>query len=244
MSQAKQVKMKVDFEIPKHVGIIMDGNGRWAQRQGKARVFGHRAGMNRLKGIVKTASDIGISALSLYAFSTENWRRPKAEIEALMGLLLEYFNKEIDELHENNVKIRHLGELSGFSDSVRKAIINAIERTKNNTGLQLCIALNYGSRLEITNAVKAIAKEVKENSLDIDDIDEKLISSYLYTKDLPELDLIMRTSGEQRLSNFLMYQAAYAELVFVKETWPEFSDELFIQTLREYSERNRRFGGL
>ena len=237
-------KYSIDFEIPRHVGIIMDGNGRWAKRQGKPRVFGHKAGMDRLHGIVKTASDVGIEVLTLYAFSTENWTRPKPEVDALMRLLKEYFSRYIDELHENRVRIRHLGELGDFSPEIQRLINNAVERTQNTDGLILNLALNYGARREIAHAARELAREAVNGALTIDDINEAAISERLYTSGEPDMDLMIRTSGEQRISNFLLYQAAYAEFVFVDECWPDFTDERFVQALFEYARRSRRYGGL
>jgi len=228
--------------LPKHVGIIMDGNGRWAQAQGFPRSAGHRAGVERLRGIIRLSSDLGITALSLYAFSTENWKRPQAEVSILCSLLVEYFSKEIDELHENGVCIRALGDYSKFPAPVAAAIQRAEERTKDNPGLKLNIALNYGSQAEILRAVKLIADDVKNGVLQ--QIQPADFEQRLYSSGLPPLDLVIRTSGEQRLSNFMMYQAAYAELIFVEECWPAFSDARYIAALQEYQRRTRRYGGL
>ncbi len=234
----------ISFDIPKHVGIIMDGNGRWAKRRAMPRIYGHKAGMDRLHGIVKTSSDIGIESLTLYAFSTENWARPKLEVEGLMRLLVEYFTRYIDELNENQVRICHLGELNSFSAEIAALIQSAVERTADNYGLTLNLALNYGSRQEIVRAVKLISHDVAEGRITPDDIDERLFASKLYTGEQPDLDVLIRTSGEQRLSNFLLYQAAYAELVFVDECWPDFTDARYVEALFEYARRDRRFGGL
>ncbi len=230
--------------LPQHVGIIMDGNGRWATKRGFPRSIGHRAGVDRLRGIIQLSSDLGITALSLYAFSTENWKRPKEEIGVLCSLLVEYFNKEIDELHANGVCIGVLGEYAAFPKAVVDAIDKAIARTKNNGGLKLSIALNYGSRTELVRAVKDIATAVQQGKLSPEDVDEAAILTRLYTGGLPEPDLIIRTSGEQRLSNFMMVQAAYAELMFVDDFWPDFSDERYIACLKAFAFRKRRFGGL
>ena len=228
--------------IPAHVAIIMDGNGRWAAGRGLPRSVGHRAGTDRLRGIIRLSSDIGIRALTLYAFSTENWKRSKDEVSVLMSLLIEYFNKEIDELHGNNVRIRPIGDISRFPDKVREAIERAVERTRDNTGLRLNIALNYGSYAELlraANLAAAAAQEAEEP-----EITRERFESYLYTADLPELDLLIRTGGEQRLSNFLLYQVAYAEFLFTEDYWPDFSDEKYVEALKTFASRSRRFGGL
>ena len=228
--------------IPRHVAIIMDGNGRWAKAHGLPRSLGHRAGVDRLRGIIRLSSDIGVSALTLYAFSTENWKRPKDEVGVLMNLLIEYFNKEIDELHGNNVRIKALGDIAFFPDKVREAIESAMERTRDNTGLKLNIALNYGSRAEILRAANESSKAVAAG--EAAEITEELFTSFLYTADSPELDLLIRTSGEQRISNFLLWQLSYAELLFTDAYWPDFSDECYIEALRTFAARSRRFGGL
>jgi undecaprenyl diphosphate synthase len=237
-------KMGLGPELPRHVAIIMDGNGRWASKHFMPRTFGHRAGMERLTGLVRLTSDLGIEALTLYAFSTENWKRPKAEIEALFGLLTEYFKKEIEELHKNGVRISLLGDGSVFEGEVRSVIDNAIELTKNNSGLKLNMALNYGSRAEILRAVRSIASDVSRGTLKVEGIDRNEFAIRLYTADLPEVDLVIRTGGEQRISNFLLYQIAYAELIFTEDYWPDFSDARYIEALKEFQKRNRRYGGL
>ncbi len=228
--------------LPRHVGIIMDGNGRYASAKGLPRSMGHRAGVNRLRGIITLCSDMGIEALSLYAFSTENWKRPDEEVSVLCSLLIEYFSKEIDALHKNEVAIRVLGEYNAFPRAVVAAIDAAIEKTKHNEGLKLNIALNYGSRAEVVMAAKSLAVDMKNGV--IDDIDENALMDRLFTGGLPELDLIIRTSGEQRLSNFLLLQAAYAEMIFTNDYWPDFSDDKFVECLKSYGSRTRRFGGL
>lgn len=228
--------------VPQHVAIIMDGNGRWANRRGLPRSFGHRAGTERLHGIIRFSSDIGVKALTLYAFSTENWKRPKDEVGVLMNLLIEYFGKEIDELHENKVRIRALGDLNLLPDKVRQTVEEAMARTANNTGLKLGIALNYGSYAEMERAMNLAYRQAKANNLDAIPLD--LFESYLYTADLPRLDLLIRTGGEQRLSNFLLYQASYAELLFVEDFWPDYTNERYLDGLKEYASRQRRFGGL
>lgn len=231
-------------ELPKHVGIIMDGNGRWANQRGLARMFGHRQGVERLHGIIESSSRLGIEALSLYAFSTENWKRPKEEVSALMSLLLEYFGREIEALHANKVQIRAMGDISKFTDKVQGAIEAAMERTKDNEGLRLNIAVNYGSRDEMVRAIRSIAKKVCEGKLEAEEIGETVMMEHLYTAGLPDVDLIIRTGGEKRLSNFLLMQGAYAELVFVDAFWPDFTDERYFEALREFQLRTRRYGGI
>ena len=227
--------------IPKHVAIIMDGNGRWAQSRRLPRSAGHRAGTDRLRGIIRLSSDLGIASLTLYAFSTENWKRPSDEVGTLMGLLIEYFTSEIDELHENNVRIKIIGAYEGLPAGPRAAVERAMKRTEANTGLILNIALNYGSRAEILRAANLAAKQAQETGTAIT---EELFESFLYTRDQVDVDLLIRTSGEQRLSNFLLYQLSYAEFLFPEEYWPDFSDERYIEALKTYHSRSRRFGGL
>ena len=223
--------------IPAQVAIIMDGNGRWAKQRGIPRALGHRAGVTRLKEIIRFSSDIGIRALSLYAFSTENWARPKTEIESLCSLFVEFFNKEFYELNENNVCIRALGDTSKFPAEVDRLIRNANQRTKENTGMKLNIAMNYGSRDEIIRAAR-LASE------DPGGVTPENFEKHLYTAGLPDVDLLIRTGGEERVSNFLLYQISYAEFVFPKTFWPDFTQERYIETLKIFSERSRRFGGL
>lgn len=231
-------------DMPKHVAIIMDGNGRWAKERGMIRTLGHRAGIERMREIIRHSSDLGVEALSLYAFSTENWKRPKLEVAALSALFLEYFTKEIDELHANNVKMIALGDTTKFIPEVHAAILKGAEKTKNNTGLKLNVALNYGSREEIATAVKNIAKEVKSGNINTEDINDELINSFLYTASLPDVDLLIRPGGEKRLSNFLLIQTAYAELVFTDDYWPDFTKEKYEEVIKEFQRRTRRYGGL
>ena len=230
--------MGLSGALPKHIGIIMDGNGRWAKKRMMPRPVGHRAGMEALHEIVREAHSLGLEALTVYAFSTENWRRPVQEVNALFGLLTEYFEREIDELDANGVRIIALGDLEPFPEKVKACMLEAIRRTKENTGLKFCIAINYGSRAELVRAVRNIVS----SGVSVQEIDERLISDNLYTALLPELDLIIRTAGEQRLSNFLLWQAAYAEFVFTEVLWPDFTpDELHV-CIREFMKRTRRFG--
>lgn len=231
--------------IPAHVAIIMDGNGRWAKKRNIPRVMGHNAGMKTMKEIVKEAAQIGIKFLTVYAFSTENWKRSEEEVSGIFKLLIKYVDSELEELHENNVKVNILGDYSRLSDKVKDRLDMTIAKTKNNTGLQFNIALNYGSRDEIVHSVKKIAGEVLEGNLNVEDIDENIIGKNLYTGelDLPDPDLVIRTSGEVRLSNFLMWQLAYAEMVFVDVLWPDFTPEEFEKSIEIYQSRDRRFGG-
>ena len=230
--------------LPKHVACIMDGNGRWAKKRGLPRSAGHRQGVEVVKNIVRMSSDLGIKALTLYAFSTENWKRPKSEVSVLMDLLVEYLRNEINELHKNNVKLNILGDASRLPKKVIDEIEVSKEKTKNNTGMILNIALNYGSRAEIIRAVKAIASNVQSGNILIDDISEDMISSHLDTHGQPEPDLLIRTSGEQRLSNFLLYQLAYSEMIFLDCYWPDFSNAEYQKALNLYLKRQRRFGGV
>lgn len=227
--------------LPRHVAIIMDGNGRWAQKRGLPRPVGHRAGTERLREIIRFSSDAGIEALTLYAFSTENWKRPAEEKSVLFGLLIEYFNREIDELHENNVRISIWGEKTPFPENVKKALEKAEERTKANTGLKLNICLNYGSRDEILRSLRLCAAEAMETGKlpEAEDFEK-----HLYSYGTPEVDLLIRTSGEERLSNFLLYQLAYSEMVFTPVLWPDFTQEEYIKALVEFAHRGRRFGGV
>ena len=229
--------------LPRHVGIIMDGNGRWAKKNKLKVAMGHRAGTEALRGIIRNSSDIGIEVLSLYAFSTENWKRSKTEVDALMSLLLEFFNSEIDELDEKNVRIRILGEKETLPPEQRQALIDAEARTFDNTGLKLNIAINYGGRAEIARAARLLARETADGLLLPEAIDEAAVADRLYTAGLPDVDLLIRTSGEMRLSNFLLWQCAYAEFVFPKKLWPDFTLQDYHECIAQYQSRSRRYGG-
>lgn len=236
---------EIDFsKLPKHIAIIMDGNGRWAQKKGLPRVMGHKAGMEAIKKTVKSCSDMGIKILTVYAFSTENWKRPQDEVSYLMNLLVEYMRKEVNELHNNKVKIKVLGELDMLPAQTRKEILEAVRLTENNQGLQFNIALNYGGRSEILNACKKLIQDISDGSIDMTSIDEAIFSNYLYTGSDPDPDLIIRTSGEQRVSNFLLWQGAYSELMFVHQLWPDFDEKVLRSAIIEYQSRDRRFGAL
>ena len=230
-------------QLPRHVAIIMDGNGRWAKQHMLKVAMGHRAGVEALRSIIRESSDTGIEALSLFAFSTENWRRSQAEVDALMQLLLEYFAREIDELDENRVRIRILGEKAGLPQPQREVLVRAEERTKDNGGLRLNIAINYGGRQEIVRAARLLAEKAVSGEIRPDEIDEAAFAGCLYTAGLPDVDLLIRTSGEMRLSGFLLYQCAYAEFLFPEKLWPDFTLEDYRAALRAYAQRDRRFGG-
>lgn len=230
--------------IPQHIAIIMDGNGRWAKRRGLPRIAGHRAGMKTVKEITRAANDIGVKVLTLYAFSTENWKRPKDEVEYLMRLPQEYLLTELEELIEQNVQVRMLGKPDQLPNYTLEAVHQAHEKTKKNTGLILNFALNYGSRDEMLYAIQKVAKDVQDGKLDAEEITESKFSDYLYTAGLPDPDLLIRTSGEIRLSNFMLWQLAYAEMFFSDVNWPDFSKEEFYQAIYAYQHRNRRYGAL
>ena len=240
----EKIEEKKLKKIPTHVAIIMDGNGRWAKKRNMPRVKGHYEGMQTVKKITKYASKLGIKYLTLYAFSTENWARPKEEVNYLMDLPEKMFTSFMPELMENNVKVEVIGVVEKLPENTRKAVEDAIEQTKNNTGLKLIFALNYGSKDEIVTAVKRIAQGIANNEYKVEEIDEQLISDNLFTKDTPDPDLLIRTSGEQRISNFLLWQIAYSEFIFTKVAWPDFVEEELYKALLEYQSRDRRFGGL
>ncbi len=229
--------------VPRHIAIIMDGNGRWAAKRMLPRIMGHRQGAEAVRRTVKAAADLGIGYLTLYAFSSENWKRPADEVDDLMGLLRLYLRNEISELHHSGVRVRFIGERLRLSSDVRELIDHAETLTTNNARLTLVIALNYGSHAEIISACKRIAEKAVANEIDPASIDHAMISKYLLTADVPDPDMIIRTSGEKRLSNFLLWQAAYAELVFLDCLWPDFDKAVLESAIAEYSSRERRFGG-
>jgi undecaprenyl diphosphate synthase len=234
----------MDMErIPCHVGIVMDGNGRWAAQRGLPRLAGHNAGMKALKGIVKRASVLGVEHLTVYAFSTENWKRSKEEVSGIFKLLILYIDRELDELHRNNVRVNILGEYRELPKKALASLEKSLATTAGNTGMQFNIALNYGSRAEIVRAVRAIAGELASGALDVDGICEQAVSEHLYTGGIPDPELIIRTSGEKRLSNFLLWQGAYSELVFSDVYWPDFTPDELEKSIEEYQGRARRFGG-
>ncbi|MEJ8554438.1 isoprenyl transferase [Tepidibacter sp. Z1-5] len=230
--------------MPKHIAIIMDGNGRWAKKRFLPRTFGHKAGVETIREIVKECSNLGIGYLTLYAFSTENWKRPKDEVSALMNLLVQYLKKEIKELHENNVIFNTIGDISYLPSAAAKEIEKSKELTKDNTGLTLTLALNYGSRHDIKNAIVNILEDYKNEKIGIDDVDEEFIRNYLSTKSLPDPDILVRPSGEYRISNFLLWEIAYSEFWFSDIYWPDFRKENLHKLILDYQNRERRFGGL
>ena len=230
-------------KLPRHVAIIMDGNGRWAKAHALKVSQGHRQGTETLRDVIRESSDIGIEALSLYAFSTENWKRSPSEVKALMGLILEYFSREIDELDRKNVRIRILGNKEGLPQPQREVLREAERRTGNNMGLKLNIAINYGGRDEIVRAARSLAEKAADGEIAPDSITEEVFGEALYTKDLPDVDLLIRTSGEMRLSNFMLWQCAYAEMIFPAVLWPDFTLRDYHSALDAYAARDRRFGG-
>ena len=244
-SNAEKIKKEIMTQtdrIPKHVAIIMDGNGRWAAKRKKPRTFGHEAGVKSVRTIVKAAGEIGIKYLTLYTFSSENWKRPKSEVAALMSLLSRTTRKELTELIKNDVKLITVGRINGLSISRQKVLNDAVKKTRNNKGLVLILALNYGGRTEILDAVKAIANSARSGILDINDINEELFSNFLYTANIPDPDLLIRTSGEMRISNFLLWQTSYTELHIIDTLWPDFGRENLFEGILNYQQRERRFG--
>ncbi len=228
--------------IPKHIAIIMDGNGRWAKTRNLPRTAGHRQGIKVVEKIVEAAANLGIKVLSLYAFSTENWNRPKTEINMLMGALANFLRHNANKLIKNNIKLLVMGDLDKLPASLKDMLIDIQEESSKNSGLIVNLALNYGSRFEILRASKNIADEVKKGNLEIDSIDENKFSQFLYTKDLPDPDLLIRTSGETRISNFMLWQLSYAELYFCNKFWPDFTKDDFEDAIREYQKKERRYG--
>ena len=237
------LKDKINTDnLPKHLAIIMDGNGRWAKQKGFLRAFGHENGTKSVRLTVETCAKLGIENLTLYAFSTENWNRPKLEVDTLMKLLISSLKNELQTLVENNIKLNTIGNLDLLPNSAQKELLDVIEKTKNNTRMVLTLALSYGSREEILNAVKIISDKVKNNIISIDSIDESIINEHLYTQNLPDVDLLIRTSGEHRISNFLLWQIAYSELYFTDVLWPDFKENDLYEAIISYQKRERRFG--
>ena len=235
----------MDFDknyMPKHIAIIMDGNRRWAKAKGKPASFGHKEGAKTLEKIIRYANKIGLQYITVYAFSTENWKRAEDEVKALMLLLQNYLDDYSKRADTENIRVKILGDISALSEGMQKSIIKCMERTKDNTGVTFNIALNYGGRNEILKAVKEIAEEIKDEKIDIKDITEEMISNHLYTKNEPDPDLVIRTSGELRLSNFLPWQSVYAELLFIQKNWPDFEEEDLDKAIIEYQKRTRKFG--
>ena len=242
MKDVLRDKVSANGNLPKHIAIIMDGNGRWARLKNLPRAAGHKEGINSVREIVRVCGEIGVSHLTLYTFSSENWSRPKTEVSAIMKLLLSTIKKEISNLDDNNVKLSTIGNLEKLPRETQKNILDGVEKTKSNTGLNLILALSYGSRQELIRAIKRTFKRVKELNLEIDNIDETLLSSELYTADIPDPDLIIRTGGEYRLSNFLLWQSAYSELLISETFWPDFRESDLLNSITDYQNRQRRFG--
>ncbi|UGU14820.1 isoprenyl transferase [Sinomicrobium kalidii] len=237
------IKDAIDKErLPKHIAIIMDGNGRWAKQRGKLRVFGHERGADAVRKIVEGCAELGVENLTLYAFSTENWKRPKLEVETLMKLLITSLRKELKTLNDNNIRLCTIGKMERLPQTVARKLKEVIEKTKDNHRMTLTLALSYGSREELKNAVQAISFKVKNNIISAEDIDESVINEHLYTQNLPDVDLLIRTSGELRVSNFLLWQIAYAELYFTETLWPDFNKEKLYEAILNYQNRERRFG--
>lgn len=228
--------------LPKHIAIIMDGNGRWAKQKGKLRVFGHKNGVKSVRDVVEGSAEIGVKVLTLYAFSTENWNRPKAEVDVLMNLLVSSLKKELKLLQDNNIKLQAIGNLEKLPKKAKIELEDVIQQTKNNSHLVLNLAISYSAKEEIVNAFKKISKKIVNNELSIKEIDENIINNHLYTRNLPDVDLVIRTSGEKRISNFLLWQIAYAELYFTDLFWPDFRKSHLIEAILDYQQRERRFG--
>jgi|TARA_R110001599_G_scaffold69410_2_gene195232 undecaprenyl diphosphate synthase len=240
--QKKQLELNKSGEIPEHIAIIMDGNGRWARSKGSIRLHGHKVGVDSVRDITESCAQLGVKYLTLYAFSTENWGRPSAEVRGLMRLLVSSLRKEADNLHENNIRLVTIGQTDRFPDDCKKQLKEAIELTENNDRLQLCLALSYSGRWDITEAVKKIATHVKEGRLDPTLINDQMIADHLSTAEVPDPDLIIRTSGEYRISNFLLWQLAYSELYITEQFWPDFRRDELYKAIESYQSRDRRFG--
>lgn len=237
------IKQKLDISnIPKHVAIIMDGNGRWAKEKGQMRLVGHATGVEAVREALTAATEINVRYLTLYAFSTENWNRPKEEVDGLMDLLVETISNEIESLNNNDVRLMTIGNTAELPDKCRNELLKAIKKTENNKGTTLVLALNYSAKQEIKSVIKKIAEEYKNGEIELDDISDELIDNHLYTADIPDPELMIRTSGEIRISNFLLWQLAYSELHFTPIFWPDFKKEDFYQAIYEYQTRERRFG--
>ena len=245
LNQVESYKEKINLEqLPEHIAIIMDGNGRWAMERGFERVVGHQNGVISVREVTEAATRLGIKYLTLYTFSTENWGRPQAEVDALMVILVDSIEKETPTLHRNNIRLQVIGDMGRMPQKVREKLQGCIDHTSKNTGLTLVLALSYSARWEIVNMAKVVAQKVQNGELSVDAIDEKIISDHLTTKDIPDPDLLIRTSGELRISNFLLWQLAYSEFYFAEVCWPDFRSEEFYKAVFEYQQRNRRYGKL
>lgn len=241
----REILAQLDWQnLPRHVAVIMDGNGRWAKGQGKARVFGHRAGVESVRSIVDTGARLGLKAVTLYAFSTENWKRPTLEVAALMKMLRHFLKSEIEELNAQNIRFQAIGKLDGLPKSVQKDLAEATARTAHNSGMVLSLALNYGGRAEIVEAARRAFEKIARNGGDLSCFDENLLAENLYTHNLPELDLLIRTSGEMRVSNFLLWQIAYSEIYVTPTLFPDFRRRNLLEAVRDYQKRERRFGAI
>jgi undecaprenyl diphosphate synthase len=244
MSATVHLSPEAKASLPQHVAIIMDGNGRWAKQRSLPRIEGHRQGAESARTIIRTSGELGIKYLTLYAFSAENWNRPKDEVEALMKYLIHYLKTETPELNKNNVRLEVIGQIYRLPENVQEHLKKSITTLSKNSGLTLVMALSYGSRIEIVDAVRGIAEKVKRGKLDPADINEQVFAQHLYTRNIPDPDLLIRTSGEMRVSNFLLWQISYAELVITPTLWPDFRKPQFFAALEEYARRHRRFGGV
>ncbi|HKW31150.1 MAG TPA: isoprenyl transferase [Verrucomicrobiae bacterium] len=244
MSSAPRLSPEAKASLPKHVAIIMDGNGRWAKQRGLPRIEGHRQGAESARTIIRTSGELGINYLTLYAFSAENWNRPKDEVDALMKYLIHYLKTETSELNKNNVRLEVIGQIWRLPENVQEHLRKSIQTLSRNNGLTLIMALSYGSRIEIVDAVRRIAEETKTGKLEPADINEDVISQHLWTRNFPDPDLLIRTSGEMRVSNFLLWQISYSELVITPTLWPDFRKPQLFEALEEYARRHRRFGGV
>jgi undecaprenyl diphosphate synthase len=244
MKERRILDKRIDMErLPRHVAIIMDGNGRWAKAHGKRRAQGHEAGAQSVREVLEACGDLGIETLTLFAFSTENWRRSKSEVNTLFRLMSKYIHKGIDEIHNNNVRVRFLGKMEGLPERAVKDMQYCLDLTRNNTGGEACVALNYGGRMEIVDAARRIAEEARAGKLDPAALDEAAFANYLYVPDRSEVDLLIRTSGEMRISNFMLWQISYAEIVVTPVLWPDFRKPHLCDAVVEYQSRRRRFGG-
>lgn len=242
MSTKPEIPQKGNLSIPRHIAIIMDGNGRWAKNRMMPRFTGHKAGVEAVRGVTEQCAKLGVEVLTLFAFSSENWRRPAKEVGLLMDLLHTALGREVKRLHENNVRLRFIGDRTAFGEKLQSRLIEGEETTKNNTGLTLVVAVNYGGKWDIAHAARSIARRVKEGSIGVDDIDEDLFAAFMSSPDLPDPDLFIRTGGEQRISNFLLWQLAYSEMYFTETLWPDFNEHTLNDALESFSRRQRRFG--
>lgn len=230
------------LNVPRHLAIIMDGNGRWAKEKGKRRIYGHEHGVKTVKIVVEQCAQLGINFLTLYTFSTENWNRPKVEVQTLMRLLVSSLRKELKTFNKNNIRLNTIGNIAALPSKAYNELLEVMDQTKGNTGMTLTLALSYGSREELQSAIKSICTKVKNNIISIENIDETIINNHLYTHNLPDVDLLIRTSGEHRISNFLLWQIAYAELYFIDVFWPDFREHHLVGAIKNYQNRERRFG--